>query len=1061
MGEKNEKKIGPYLLGGLIGRGGFGSVYKALDQQRALFVAIKQVGHTGLQGGDIGSIEVEINLLSKLKHRNIVKYIDSIRTENHLNIVLEFVEGGSLAGIIKKFGAFPESLCAIYTLQILKGLKFLHGQGVIHRDIKGANVLTTKTGIIKLADFGVATKLNEIDSSKRRVVGTPYWMAPEIVEMSNPTPASDIWSVGSTVIEMVTEKPPYSDLPQMAAMYRVVSDPHPPLPEGFSQALEHFLMSCFEKDPVRRAPAEMLINHDWITSNKLATFEFTRQLLSPKVPPPPSENSPKEQEDSEYGDEEIEAFTTLVGSIGDMQDAVPDGAVVATPAAADDPKGGRPSMCSLPLSLVPRLAGSLKPTPRSARSNRSGDAQGLDEEIHDDPTLREGMHLDADLPHSLREVDFHIPTVATKYGETGDEVEKSFEVAGYHFAFLDYYNTYCQAQGDADEYERRVSGDKTSLSFSREGLDSGDQPTQKMSRLPRSGSRISKSANLPLFDQVPKKQPPPLTQLELGVASAGDREGQRVAAEIKSLLASIRPFEEPGVLVGVCKRLTELLQPGKRNQENIQQVMQHGAVPIVEMLQVTDPTLLRSVLKVVNQIIDGNQGFQDTFAMVGLFPGVIKFARPHFSRPLRQEAATFISTLCHSSARSLQMLIACGGLEAIVDLISHDYYHNRDLVWLALDAVNTVLNMPGSHSRDLCRILAKHGLCGHLCLLVDTLASDIHDRAAPYLKVVVSLLLFFARQSDAVAKAYMAKGPVLEGLIASLEFLPPDLAAQVCQTFKHLAQEPSVLNMLENAGVVPVLVHHLLPPSSEVVTEAEEALTEDDACSQCLLALSNLCKLSRPRREQAALAGVIPKLQLLIEQRHSLTEHAFVMLCDMTCASLATRRLLWSYGGAMFLVKSLAVPELQAPSLEALVGWFGVREHRADWCERLENVLLDGPGFLEQLLALFRSQEGTVFLKLLDPLLRLTRVSQKTNAKLAVSHEFLEELLHRLKGGDVSGPGHDQPRINLVTARPSKSEDCMSEAEFATKSTWAGTPQNGVRRLVSAQPLLVADDSVR
>ena len=252
--------------------------------------------------------QVEINLLSKLKHKNIVKYIDSIRTETHLNIVLEYIEGGSIAAIIKKFGAFPETLCAIYTLQILRGLKFLHSQGVIHRDIKGANVLTTKTGTIKLADFGVATKLSEIDSSKRRVVGTPYWMAPETVEMSPPTPASDIWSVGSTVVEMITEKPPYADLPQMSALYRIVSDNHPPLPEGFSEALEAFLLRCYEKNPLHRAGAATLLEDHWIQANKKHTLEFTRQIMTPQQ----RQREDEDDDSGESGAEEMEAFTTLI-----------------------------------------------------------------------------------------------------------------------------------------------------------------------------------------------------------------------------------------------------------------------------------------------------------------------------------------------------------------------------------------------------------------------------------------------------------------------------------------------------------------------------------------------------------------------------------------------------------------------------------------------------------------------------------------------------------------------------------------------------------------------------
>jgi serine/threonine protein kinase len=104
------------------------------------------------------------------------------------------MENGSLQTILKKFGHFSESLAAIYIVQVLRGLKYLHEQGVLHRDIKGANILTSKDGQVKLADFGVAMKLSDAPADDEQyVVGTPYWMAPEIIEMSAPTPKCDIW----------------------------------------------------------------------------------------------------------------------------------------------------------------------------------------------------------------------------------------------------------------------------------------------------------------------------------------------------------------------------------------------------------------------------------------------------------------------------------------------------------------------------------------------------------------------------------------------------------------------------------------------------------------------------------------------------------------------------------------------------------------------------------------------------------------------------------------------------------------------------------------------------
>ena len=148
-------------------------------------------------------------------------------------IVARYCENGSLHSICKNFGKFPENLVALYMAQVLNGLLYLHEQGVIHRDIKGANILTTKEGLVKLADFGVATrKDNGLHESS--VVGTPYWMAPEVIELAGATTASDIWSLGCTVIELLDGKPPYHKLQPMPALFRIVNDDHPPLPEGAS-----------------------------------------------------------------------------------------------------------------------------------------------------------------------------------------------------------------------------------------------------------------------------------------------------------------------------------------------------------------------------------------------------------------------------------------------------------------------------------------------------------------------------------------------------------------------------------------------------------------------------------------------------------------------------------------------------------------------------------------------------------------------------------------------------------------------------------------------------------
>jgi serine/threonine protein kinase len=227
-----------YRLGTCIGKGAFGSVYKAFNYGTGETVAVKQIKLVDVPKSELRMIEAEIDLLKNLHHDNIVKYIGFVKTADSLNIILEFCENGSLHSICKSYGKFPENLVGVYMTQVLEGLQYLHKEGIIHRDIKGANILTTKDGTVKLADFGVSTSTLAGPDKEAQVVGTPYWMAPEIIQLSGAASASDIWSVGCTVIELLQGKPPYHNLAAMPALFAIVNDDHPPLPEGVSPVSE-------------------------------------------------------------------------------------------------------------------------------------------------------------------------------------------------------------------------------------------------------------------------------------------------------------------------------------------------------------------------------------------------------------------------------------------------------------------------------------------------------------------------------------------------------------------------------------------------------------------------------------------------------------------------------------------------------------------------------------------------------------------------------------------------------------------------------------------------------
>ncbi|KND02754.1 STE/STE11/CDC15 protein kinase [Spizellomyces punctatus DAOM BR117] len=250
-------------LGDCLGKGAFGCVYSGLVTETGEVVAVKQLRLSNIAKPDLTLITGEIDLLKELNHANIVQYLGFVKTPEYLNIIMEYCENGSLSNICRRFGRFPEHLVALYIAQVLEGLVYLHEQGVIHRDIKAANILTTKKGQVKLADFGIASKIN---ATNKVFAGSPYWMAPEVIELHGATTASDIWSVGCTAIELLQGHPPYHTLAPMSALFRIVHDDHPSLPAQTSVMLRDFLMECFQKDANLRISAKRLLKHPWIES---------------------------------------------------------------------------------------------------------------------------------------------------------------------------------------------------------------------------------------------------------------------------------------------------------------------------------------------------------------------------------------------------------------------------------------------------------------------------------------------------------------------------------------------------------------------------------------------------------------------------------------------------------------------------------------------------------------------------------------------------------------------------------------------------------------------------
>ncbi|KAM5555086.1 mitogen-activated protein kinase kinase kinase 1-like [Rosa sericea] len=251
----------------LLGRGSFGSVYEGCSENGFRF-AVKQVSlrEEGSHGRKcVAQLQQETALLSRFEHKNIVQYYGSYQDKSNLFMLMELVPQGSLRSFYQR-SPLLGLRASEYTKDILHGLKYLHDQDVVHRDIKCANILVDAQGTAKLADFGLAkiTKMNDIQSLQ----GTPYWTAPEVFTAKKNKQGyglpADIWSLGCTVLEMLTRRVPYPDLEPQHAFFKILMGQRPEIPDSLPVHAQDFIKKCLQMNPNDRPTAGELLDHPFV-----------------------------------------------------------------------------------------------------------------------------------------------------------------------------------------------------------------------------------------------------------------------------------------------------------------------------------------------------------------------------------------------------------------------------------------------------------------------------------------------------------------------------------------------------------------------------------------------------------------------------------------------------------------------------------------------------------------------------------------------------------------------------------------------------------------------------
>eukprot|EP00756_Hemistasia_phaeocysticola_P006310 Hpha_TRINITY_DN13768_c0_g2::TRINITY_DN13768_c0_g2_i1::g.142416::m.142416 len=254
----------------LIGSGSFGRVYKgALTEMTDVFIAVKEIFITGPKV--ISELSKEVGVLRRVDHPNIVRYLGCDRVKSSFFILMDFVAGGSIAYILKHKGPLDPVTVAYFTAQICDGVGYLHRRRIVHRDLKGANILLSDS-MVKLADFGSAKDVLQSNDGTgtislggcKTMRGTPFWMAPEVITETGHGAPADVWSIGCTVIEMLEAKPPWHGLTPMQAMHRIAKGQLPTLPASYTPDMQAFIKACLQKDAKQRLKVRDLRDLAWV-----------------------------------------------------------------------------------------------------------------------------------------------------------------------------------------------------------------------------------------------------------------------------------------------------------------------------------------------------------------------------------------------------------------------------------------------------------------------------------------------------------------------------------------------------------------------------------------------------------------------------------------------------------------------------------------------------------------------------------------------------------------------------------------------------------------------------
>eukprot|EP00898_Chlorokybus_atmophyticus_P006214 jgi/Chlat1/6594/Chrsp46S06092 len=1032
--------------GGVVGR-----VFKCWDVVAREHAALRQIDLPALPsgGGEAAAIAVqlEVEALRALNHRNVARYLGFARTRSHIYVAAELCDNGSLAAITAtggRFGPLPESLTAAYVSQALEGLAYLHAQGVAHGALRATNLLTTKDGLVKLADWGLAGVLHAANDTTA-------------------APASareDVRALGLAVLELLTGKSTRGAPPALA--------PSAP-PKSVSPSLRDFLEKCLRKDARARPAASELLAHPWVQGHLRALARgHAAAVLSADVAnvvdrameevPTSATLPPRSASPSPYhtGGSPLPSPGALSPSpvaLGEFRIVeVKRGARAQPPTHSrtlNRSSGTRPLR---PPSPLDDGVGPLSPYIYHERGGSEGRMGRL--------SARSQPPSPSPLMPRTRSGQVSMHLTRHDYGETtvDDRSDAGSSVAGAHSRSDD---TFAEAAATNRTLETLIAD----LACAPDGASKGVERSSPGTELSAADEReLAKSSTTTTTQSLPGTE-------VVGEFTDGEQEWARARDEGDGEDTLAESLQDVGRLMGklsvrngkltkeaavqaACSALSAMVQRDPRLRARLLE----SQVPVV-LAELLDPASSQAMATAALQLINaalGEEGapLPERACMSGLVPAVLaRTSDTSSGSACRLQAARFLARCTCASAGALQVVIACGGLRALAVLLNVDYREHREAVALAVGVLERVLRLTGpTPVNDHLRLLARAGALSSLIGILEAANDErLHPPVAPASSYYTAspgssrngvsspggagqygshyrarssgsatsaaaasaaaaadvarrcamLLTAFAGGDSAVKRA-VCEPALLGRLFSLLPALELPVLVRVVGCIAQLTTDPAAVEAVQEAGAM----HRLVP-----LLEMHAGVATATVRGAALRAVYNLCKISRERQEAAAAAGLVRHLRPIVAgvgvggSQAAMRRLALPLLCDMAHASPATRSELWVHGGLDLFLDLLQEEHWQVVAMDAMAVWLAADQRRVE--PRLAQ-----PDAVARLVAVFGSAEGTAFVHILDPFLKIVTKSTRINVALSTTGGLAPLLVEKLR--QSARDGDNIARVSLL-----------------------------------------------